>query len=632
LAYESTFGNYDLYVPFVETGVNLLNESGKFGYILPNKLFRVDYGEELRGLLSAKSLVSSIVDFGSNQVFAESATTYTALLFLDSSHEDESTLYWGLDNDSDPESLIWRKDSSDWERNTFEHDSLSETPWNFHRKELQSVIETAEQRAFPLEEITASIGRGSSSGCDEVFELHVEESGDGLLYCNSEAAGESVPIEAEVLRKPIHSTDFNKYIFEGTGDKHLIWPYDSTYELYSEQEISSRYPKAWEYLQENRNQLEDRADYSRWYDYSAPRNLSIHDEGQLLIPLLADNPSFAPYPEPQSDYLLMASGGFGISLDPDSDYSPMYVLSLINSRLLFFCLRSISNVFRGGYITCTKQYFRELPIREISFGMNQDGRENELESATELYNSELIEGEFTELLTRISEYQREGMESVVHDILVFLANEMVDLWIKKDELNLALLDYIQPYSDGSALTDIGTYQPPEGVGDTRLTATKEDYKNIRVGTVTCEREDKSTVVIHATARYKPEDEDAYETDQWGYTETEPMPAMRLSDLSETEADLVEAFVTVAVEEAGGFAGFRETATKTNSLVDRLEAITLPDPDDVADDLRRYRQAVERAEELDEKIQRTDDLIDEIVYDLYGLTDEEIEIVEEAVGD
>jgi hypothetical protein len=35
---------------------------------------------------------------------------------------------------------------------------------------------------------------------------------------------------------------------------------------------------------------------------------------------------------------------------------------------------------------------------------------------------------------------------------------------------------------------------------------------------------------------------------------------------------------------------------------------------------------------DEKIQRTDDLIDEIVYDLYGLTDEEIEIVEEAVAD
>jgi len=30
------------------------------------------------------------------------------------------------------------------------------------------------------------------------------------------------------------------------------------------------------------------------------------------------------------------------------------------------------------------------------------------------------------------------------------------------------------------------------------------------------------------------------------------------------------------------------------------------------------------------IERTDDLIDEIVYELYGLTEEEIEIVEEAV--
>ena len=40
----------------------------------------------------------------------------------------------------------------------------------------------------------------------------------------------------------------------------------------------------------------------------------------------------------------------------------------------------------------------------------------------------------------------------------------------------------------------------------------------------------------------------------------------------------------------------------------------------------------RAEELEAKIERTDDLIDDIVYELYGLTDEEIEIVESPVGD
>jgi len=118
----------------------------------------------------------------------------------------------------------------------------------------------------------------------------------------------------------------------------------------------------------------------------------------------------------------------------------------------------------------------------------------------------------------------------------------------------------------------------------------------------------------------------------GRRETELLPALRITDLTATEVDLIEAFVPVAVDEAGGFAEFRETATKTNSLVDRLRKLTLPALADVRDGLESYRETKERAEDLDAKIRRTDDLIDEIVYELYGLTDEEIEIVEEAVGD
>jgi hypothetical protein len=67
-------------------------------------------------------------------------------------------------------------------------------------------------------------------------------------------------------------------------------------------------------------------------------------------------------------------------------------------------------------------------------------------------------------------------------------------------------------------------------------------------------------------------------------------------------------------------------------VDRLRKLTLPAVDDVAAGLESYVETNERAEELESKIEETDALIDEIVYELYGLTDEEIEIVEEAVGD
>jgi hypothetical protein len=210
-------------------------------------------------------------------------------------------------------------------------------------------------------------------------------------------------------------------------------------------------------------------------------------------------------------------------------------------------------------------------------------------------------------------------------------NDLLDYHLAYSKLNTRLMDHLGSYADGPTLSDIGFTQPPEGAADSILQETTEERPNLRIGEAIVHREEANTVEIRLTARYKPEDEDAYETDQWGYTKTDPLPALRITELTETEADLIEHFVPVAVDEAGGFADFRETATKTNSLVDRLQKLTLPAVDDVQQGLESYLETKERAEELDEQIERTDNLIDEIVYELYGLTDEEIEIVEEAVG-
>jgi type I restriction-modification system DNA methylase subunit len=37
-------GNYDIYVIFVEKGLNLLNDNGRLVFILPSKFFVTDYG------------------------------------------------------------------------------------------------------------------------------------------------------------------------------------------------------------------------------------------------------------------------------------------------------------------------------------------------------------------------------------------------------------------------------------------------------------------------------------------------------------------------------------------------------------------------------------------------------------
>ncbi|ELY78237.1 putative restriction/modification enzyme [Natrinema pallidum DSM 3751] len=215
---------------------------------------------------------------------------------------------------------------------------------------------------------------------------------------------------------------------------------------------------------------------------------------------------------------------------------------------------------------------------------------------------------------------------LVSEELTKKVSQRAELGRKRAELNLSLLNYLGNYTEGSRLPDIGLFQP---TSSNILDASTEEYERLRIGDVRTER-NRSRVTVYATARYKPENEDEFETDQWGYTETDYREAFTLTDLTEEEATLVEEFVPVAVEEADGFAGFRDNATKTNSPIDRLKAITLPDLDGIADDLQRYIEVKERAEELDEKIEKTDRLIDQIVYDLYGLTDEKIEIVESAV--
>lgn len=142
--------------------------------------------------------------------------------------------------------------------------------------------------------------------------------------------------------------------------------------LLTEKQFRSRFSRTFDYLKARKRKLESRKQFTQWFGYSAPRNLSIHDSAHLLVPLLADRGLFSILPTGAQRFCLMASGGFSIRLGDGVDVSPKYLLGLLNSRLLFAYLHSTSNVFRGGWITCTKQYVGPLPIRPIQLGERTD--------------------------------------------------------------------------------------------------------------------------------------------------------------------------------------------------------------------------------------------------------------------
>jgi hypothetical protein len=215
---------------------------------------------------------------------------------------------------------------------------------------------------------------------------------------------------------------------------------------------------------------------------------------------------------------------------------------------------------------------------------------------------------------------------VLHDTLCHLADLISNLKKERRNYNLNLLDYLGSYDDGEKLREFPGYQPASGVSETILSETTETRDNLRIGDVKISRTNLK-VTIEASARYKPEDPEDYETDRWGYTETDHYPVMKFVGIDELQSDLLVEFVDYATNEGDGFAGFRETATKRNSLVDRLGEIIMPSLQDIESDLEIYLDQKESVRELDARHDRLFKFLNWIVYELYELEEEKIEMVE-----
>ena len=353
-------GNYDIYVVFVERGLNLLNDRGQMGFILPNKFFSTDYGEALRQSITDRKALVKVVDFGHAQVF-ENATIYTCLLFL-MGKPSKSILHAKVPF---PSELV----TNSFPMQKIESDTLTSKPWLFATDAEKRIVKKITEKSLQLGNLPSRIGRGSSSGSDNIFLLRRE--GESIIT----RQGDYIDIETDILKIPIHAKDFGRYSFGSKSEGVIIFPYDVTtngYKLKSEHKMKRDFPKAYRYLVSKKKKLETRRQFKEWYGFSAPRNLNVHNAAHILVPLLANRGLYCYLPEKKKEFCLMASAGFSITIDTKMGLSPKYVLGLLNSRLLFWRLNSISNIFRDGWITCTKQYVETLPIRTINFSDSAD--------------------------------------------------------------------------------------------------------------------------------------------------------------------------------------------------------------------------------------------------------------------
>lgn len=349
-------GNYDIYVVFVEKAINLINENGKVGYILPHKFFNAKYGGPLRDLIKKNTLLDKIIHFGEIQVFSN-ATTYTCLLFLDY-HRSNSFDFYKVEN------LKLLNSKEYWD--CYDYDDLDDDSWIFLDKDSRNIIKKINQIENKKLNDLAKIFQGLATSADNIYILKcLEENENYCKFLDNEA--NEIILESELFKpflKNLKDKSFEPYM-DLDSEYKLLFPYklENGKAIPLKLKEIKKYPKVYEYLLSYKKDLQNRSNIksNNWWIYPYPKNLSIMEEPKLIIPVLSLYPRLIY--DNKGFYMTGGGGGPFYGLRPlEGDISILYLMGVLNSKVFNFYVSKKSTQMRGGYFRYSKQYIEQFPI------------------------------------------------------------------------------------------------------------------------------------------------------------------------------------------------------------------------------------------------------------------------------
>jgi hypothetical protein len=377
--FEAATGKYDIYVLFIEQASGITLRGGRVGMILPHKFTQAHFGHGIRNYLYERGLLNRIYSFGTNQVFTD-ATTYTCLLLLGDDRKDHWLYYEMPYVDSDAQVMrdllyaVMDEDMALLPRSSYSSDA-----WVLGGVDRAAVSERIQTSGQELAELVDGAFQGIVTGLNDVFilEARAPRKATGSVRLFSPQLGEEVEIEAGILRPFVKGGDIARYrCVEST--RFILYPYESAgnkVRLYREDEIGAVFPLAYDYLLRNREDLErrgsERMSYEAWYALWNPRTPQRFARPKILAPDICYHGQMTVSLDKD---LLHADTTYAIIPKHGSEHDIYALVAVLNSQLLWFFLTQIGTPLRGGYYRYKTKYLERFPIRRIAFTTPPDER------------------------------------------------------------------------------------------------------------------------------------------------------------------------------------------------------------------------------------------------------------------
>jgi hypothetical protein len=342
--YKVYHGMADLYSYFIEKGIGLLKKDGLFGIIVANKWMRANYGEPLRVWLKNRC-IEEIIDFGDLPVFQQ-ATAYPCILIA-SVHANNPYVSYCRAVTLQFENL---NDYIQINRKKISVSSLEDEGWNFGDEVGQRLVKRLQSGNVSLGDLVkGKIYRGILTGLNEAFVID-RTTKESLIKEDIRSK--------EVIKPFLAGRDIKRYKHLSTNAFLIFFPKGFT-------NVRGNNPKnGWKWLEENFAAVAkhlrpfeekakvrtDKGDY--WWELRACDYYDAFEENKIVWPENSFPNHFAW--DVENYYLNKTCFFFSTN--------EKVLLSILNSKLMFFILEKICGKIRGGYFMMAKQYIETLPI------------------------------------------------------------------------------------------------------------------------------------------------------------------------------------------------------------------------------------------------------------------------------
>ena len=431
--YQSFHGVADLYVYFVEMGLLSLQQGGHLGLIISNKFMRANYGTKLRQFLTQQTTIKEIIDFGELPVFSEAATFPSILLIENNIVAQQNVLVSKIKSLKFNSLIDVINDLSYYVC----ENSLSVEGWSLAKNQIAKIINKLNKDNISLAQyIQLQIFYGIKTGCNEAFFID--------QYTRSKLI-ESDPKSAEIIKPLVVGDDIRKYEIN----------YQENFLIFTRRGINiNEYPTIKKHLEKFKSKLEPKPELHsgswqgrkagnyKWYEIQDTVDYwTFFEHPKIIYPVIASS----------SRFMLDNQGYFPNDkcfIIPCSDF---YLLALLNSKLLFNVTKLMVSVLgdedAGGRLELRSIHLQNIPIRKISFNTKSDRRQQSLEKLIKSYQ------EKQEILKEIEEHIRREETDIVHDILAYLAEQMIEINREKQKEIKSFLRYLERII-GSAIDNL----------------------------------------------------------------------------------------------------------------------------------------------------------------------------------